>query len=195
MNEQLKNAMIGCLAHTPNRALMIAFLSVGEKPNQRELVALLRMFVKIRPAANHDQLQLALELMRYVARHGLKTEFPDEVGAVAGQFDYTLCQATHGGLPNTMRLMAFAKLMWLHDVGLLGGWGWTGEVGQVAHAKAENVRESLSKYIAFYFRFARVWANVLENMLSEICFTSILEKWRLGALDRRRRRRRHERTP
>ena len=49
------------LRHPPNRAMLIHCLRTAEKVNQAELVGILKLFLKLHPAASHDQMQCRVQ--------------------------------------------------------------------------------------------------------------------------------------
>jgi len=89
----LLKAIVSSQAKQPNRQPMLGYLNTADKPNQKELVGILRWGLDLRPSSSAEQLRCCLDLMRYVARLKLAALFKDEMEIMRNHFDETLVQA------------------------------------------------------------------------------------------------------
>jgi hypothetical protein len=90
---QLLKAIVSAKAKQPNRQPMLGYLNTADKPNQKELVGILRWGLDLKPSSSAEQLRCCLDLMRYVARLQLDKAFPTEIGIMHSHFDDSLVQA------------------------------------------------------------------------------------------------------
>ena len=89
----LLKAIVSSKAKQPNRQPMMGYLHMAEKPNQKELVGILRWGLELKPSTSSEQLRCCLDLMRWCARLELYKDFPDEIKLMKAQFDKTLVEA------------------------------------------------------------------------------------------------------
>lgn len=102
VNDTLFKAMLSCKRNPVNRGPMLNYLQIAEKPNQAELIGILRWCFDLQPSASAEQARGVLETMRFVKRLQLDAHYPNEVNLMKEKFNQGLLQAF--ALKQTMNL-------------------------------------------------------------------------------------------
>jgi hypothetical protein len=82
LDDNLVKAVAAHRASNSNKVPLIEWMAVSSAPPQRELCGILRCAMLLRPSASAGQLQLLLEIMKWLVLHKCHAVFPREVGVL-----------------------------------------------------------------------------------------------------------------
>ena len=93
INDTLFKAMLSTKKNPVNRGPFLNWLQIAEKPNQAELIGVLRWCMDLQPSVSGEQARGVLETMRFVKRLELTKHYPNEIKLMTDKFNQGLLQA------------------------------------------------------------------------------------------------------
>ena len=90
INDTLFKAMLSTKKNPVNS---LNWLQIAEKPNQAELIGVLRWCMVLQPSVSGEQARGVLETMRFVKRLELTKHYPNEIKLMTDKFNQGLLQA------------------------------------------------------------------------------------------------------
>eukprot|EP00971_Amphidinium_carterae_P321485 6390429-Amphidinium_carterae.2 len=92
-SDELHAALVAANSHPPQRKDWLNFMSTCSSLNQRELTAVLKMCLRLKPGSGAEQLQVLKSVMRCIIRLGLRTEHKTSIDLLQDKFHECLIQA------------------------------------------------------------------------------------------------------
>ena len=94
IRQELFQAMLAAKKVPAQRQQMLQLLqNMTTRPNQSELIGILRWMVELKPSVSSEQYQGVLQCMRWITRMGLETTFPEEIKVCHAALEQGLLQA------------------------------------------------------------------------------------------------------
>jgi len=93
ISDTVFQAMLSTKKNPVNRGPMMNLLQIGEKPNQAELIGILRWCMDLQPSVSGEQARGVLETMRFIKRLELTKHYPNEIALMTDKFNQGLLQA------------------------------------------------------------------------------------------------------
>jgi menaquinone-dependent protoporphyrinogen IX oxidase len=110
VNDQLMKAMVAAKAAIPNRGPLVEYLATGPPPNQTELVGISKYAIALKPTITTTQLPVALDICKWMSKHGLLQKYPAEMELMLPWIDAVLVQAYIQVKKSALRLQTFIEL-------------------------------------------------------------------------------------
>ena len=193
---RLVQALEGLFSRKKQYDGMQSYLLGAAVLSQKNLVALFKGCLMLNPNSSVDHNNLAIALMEYCQRNGIKAKYPQETGVMKNYFDGALCKAFYEFRKHELSRQDF----WAKFGGLLhfvmpvdaakycfectGAWSTvethlaavveSGELGRVLFGKswaslsASKVSHILSKHVDELFHTECVTEQHLQNSLADL---------------------------
>ena len=146
-------------------------MKISEKPNKKEAGGVLKWFVTLKPSCSLDQMNCALEVVRWISRHHLFEEFVDFFEVVKPHINLTLLKCYENARKQNMKIMDFINLyhdevlLLLPDAALAKIIGHTGEWLEVETELQELVSSSELGLAIFGFAIKKTLAEVVAKTI------------------------------
>jgi hypothetical protein len=150
---------------------MLHYLKISEKPNKKEAGGVLKWFVTLKPSCSLDQMNCALEVVRWISRHHLFEEFVDFFEVVKPHINLTLLKCYENARKQNMKIMDFINLyhdevlLLRPDAALAKIIGHTGEWLEVETELQELVSSSELGLAIFGFAIKKTLAEVVAKTI------------------------------